>query len=65
MTEGNQETIPQDISVQRPATVDELLKEKEENPWKREGAASKREWTTVSGIKISLDLAISLWMTMS
>lgn len=60
VTEGNQESVPQDVNVQRPATVDELLKEMEENPWKREGSASKREWTTVSGIRISLDLAISL-----
>lgn len=63
MTEGNQESAPQDVSVQRQATVGELLKEMEENPWKKEGSASKREWPTESGIRISLDLTISLWMS--
>lgn len=64
VTEESQEPVPQDVSVQRQATVDELFKEKEENPWKKEGSASKREWTTVSGIRMSLDLAISLWVMM-
>lgn len=64
VTEGNRESVPQEISVQRQVAVDELFKEMEANPWKKENSASKREWTTVSGIRISLDLATSLWMTM-